>query len=380
MRYIYVFKLLTLKSIFIICGDKGSGKSTFLKDILSHLRTDGFVFNGFVALHHLESDSYVIKNLITNEESLIMQRSAGFEKRPNHFKIFPDGVENGNIWIDGIIKQSPNIAVIDEIGGFELQGKLWHDGLTRILESDISLIFTVKTKHLDEVIKKWKIHNAVVFNTADSVDSKMAYEKVKGSLLSDITGVILAGGQSSRMGFNKADAVIAGESMLFRMIEKVQEVTSKIILSTGSLTYSGIPWPQIPDVHFQCGPMGGIYSALNVSSSVLNLIVSCDIPLVSASLLKYIVSQAVKSSALITIPVDCTGQQQMLCGVYHRNLLPVLEQQINLNQLKMKSLLNLVPVEFINISKDHPLYQVNAFTNVNTIDSLQQAQNLWNNL
>ena len=195
----------------------------------------------------------------------------------------------------------------------------------------------------------------------------------------EITGVILAGGQSRRMRFNKAEAEVKGKSMLNRMIEKLCEITPNIIVSSGSISYPDIPCMQIPDEFPQYGPMGGIYSALKASTSNLNLIVSCDIPLVSVSLLKYIVSEAKENGALITVSVDCNGQQQMLCAVYHKDILPVLKQQIDLNQLKMKSLLDLVSVEYIYISKEHPLYNEHDFINVNTISTLKLAQELWHN-
>lgn len=168
-----------MKSIFIISGDKGSGKSTFLLNILFLLKTDGFLVEGFIAVHNIDSDSYLIKNVATNEESLIMQRVAGFEKRPDHFKIFTKGVEKGLIWIEEVLEQSPDIAVIDEIGGYELQGRLWSDGFTRLAESCVPLILTVKTKHLHEVVKKWNVNAAIIFYPDDFGNPKKAFEKVK---------------------------------------------------------------------------------------------------------------------------------------------------------------------------------------------------------
>ena len=167
------------KPTIIISGDKGSGKSTFLIDIVYLVQSEGFKVNGFVALHNIESDAYLIKNVATNEEALIMQRVAGYEKRPDHFKISPEGVEKGLTWIEEVLEQSPDIAVIDEIGGYELQGRLWSDGFTKLVESDISLIFTVKAKHLDEVVKKWNIDNAIIFDSVDFNDPKKVVEIVK---------------------------------------------------------------------------------------------------------------------------------------------------------------------------------------------------------
>lgn len=168
-----------IKKVVIISGDKGSGKTTFLVDILSLLQMDGFVVDGFVAIHTIEPDSYLIKNAATREESLIMQRVASYKRRPDHFKIFQEGVEKGLLWIEEILEQSPDIAAIDEIGGYELQGKLWSDGFTRLVESDIPLIFTVKTKYIDEVVKKWNIDPSIIFGSDDFSNSNKAVEKVK---------------------------------------------------------------------------------------------------------------------------------------------------------------------------------------------------------
>ncbi len=193
----------------------------------------------------------------------------------------------------------------------------------------------------------------------------------------DITGIILAGGQSRRMGFNKAEAEIHGDSMLIRMIDKLKELTSTIVVSSGNISYPNIAWPQIPDEYPDCGPLGGIYSALKVSNRSLNLVVSCDIPLVSTSLLKHIVVNATKNEALITVVVDHDDQIHMTCAVYRKNVLPFLEQQLNSHAFKMKDLLALVPVEYIKITREHPLYQENAFTNVNIPSTLEEVRKLW---
>ena len=196
---------------------------------------------------------------------------------------------------------------------------------------------------------------------------------------SDITGVILAGGQSRRMGFNKAEAEMHGESMINRMIDKLKEITPAIVVSNGTVTYPNISWPQISDEYPQCGPLGGIYSVLKASNTSLNLVVSCDIPLVSISLLKHIVDVAAASDALITVPVDHEGQIHMTCAVYRKEVKPFLEHQIHAHAFKMKDLLDLVSVEYIKISKEHLLYYEHAFMNVNKPSTLEEARKLWNN-
>ena len=195
----------------------------------------------------------------------------------------------------------------------------------------------------------------------------------------DITGVVLAGGQSKRMGFNKAQAEMHGESMLIRMINKLQKITPTILISSGATSYPNIHWTQIPDAYPQCGPLGGIYSVLKASETPLTLVVSCDIPLVSIALLEYIVSKAKESNALITLPIDCDGQLQMMCAVYHKDVVPFLQQQIDSSQFKMKKILDFVSVEYVEISREHPLYDEYAFMNVNNPANLEEARKLWSN-
>ena len=197
------------------------------------------------------------------------------------------------------------------------------------------------------------------------------------SLATNVTGVILAGGQSRRMGFNKAEAAIHGRPMLRRMIDKLSGVTPTILLSTGFNTYSGLEWPQIIDEYPDCGALGGIYSALKISGTSLNLVLSCDMPMVSASLLNYLIERAEEKGALITAPVDQDGQLQLLCAVYHKDIIPVMEQQIKAGTLKMKALAAIVPMENVKISKGHPLYNEYAFKNVNTPDALREILRLW---
>ena len=187
----------------------------------------------------------------------------------------------------------------------------------------------------------------------------------------------MAGGQSRRMGFNKAEAMVHGRPMLMHILDKVSAITPLILVSSGNLTYPDIECRQIPDEYPDCGPMGGIYSALKASTTVLNLVVSCDIPLVSVKILNFLIEKAEKGKALITAPVDEYGQLEMLCAVYHKDILPLIEQQIKLRAFKLKNLGALTSIEIVRISKEHPLYDENAFKNVNTPDTLNEARELW---
>lgn len=168
-----------MKSIFVVSDEKGSGKTTFLINILSLLQANGFAVGGFLALHEVESDWYKIIDIKTNKVSPLMQRVATFEKRPHHFKFFPEGVEMGNDCIKELLMHPPDIAVIDEIGGYELRGKLWNSSFTQLVESSVPLIFSVKERLLDKVMAKWSISPSHVFSSADFNSPGKAFECIK---------------------------------------------------------------------------------------------------------------------------------------------------------------------------------------------------------
>ena len=165
--------------IFIISGAKGTGKTSFLIDVLRLLQINGFVVGGFVALHDVQSDCYRIKDIKTNKEAPLMQRVATFDKRPYNFEFFAEGVEMGNNCIEELLIELPDIAVLDEIGGYELEGKLWSNSFTQLIESSIPLIFTTKAKLLDRVIEKWNIKPTLIFQSEDFDNPHKAFEHIK---------------------------------------------------------------------------------------------------------------------------------------------------------------------------------------------------------
>ena len=96
-----------------------------------------------------------------------------------------------------------------------------------------------------------------------------------------ITGIILAGGVSRRLGYrNKALLKIGHKSVIEHIIAALAEVTEDILLITNSPgEYEHLGLPMFEDILPGSGSLGGIYTGLKVSKTHHNLIVACDIPL-----------------------------------------------------------------------------------------------------
>lgn len=124
-------------------------------------------------------------------------------------------------------------------------------------------------------------------------------------------GAILTGGQSTRMGRDKADVVVSGSTMLQKVADALASVADRIVL----LGPDRDRWECWPDsVHAQ-GPLAGIATALARTSTDRVVLVAVDHPYVRPGLLRDLVAI---ESELPVVPVDETGVRQVTCAIYPR--------------------------------------------------------------
>jgi molybdopterin-guanine dinucleotide biosynthesis protein A len=137
-----------------------------------------------------------------------------------------------------------------------------------------------------------------------------------GTEASDLAAFILAGGKSTRMGADKAFVMLEGRTLLARALELAQSVTADVQI-VGEAAKFGEFAPVVEDVFRGCGPLGGIHAALRASGAELNVVLAVDMPFVSPKLLRYLIEQARRSAAPVTV-ARCGGGWQPLCAVYRR--------------------------------------------------------------
>ena len=131
---------------------------------------------------------------------------------------------------------------------------------------------------------------------------------------------ILAGGQSTRMGRDKALVEFHGRPLIEHALEKLRRLGFSASIAGNRpdlVRYAAV----IPDNQPASGPLAGIEASLAVSGDDLNLFLPVDLPLLPVEFLRWMVSRAVEISPLATIP-RLEGRPQPLCAVYHRALLP----------------------------------------------------------
>jgi molybdopterin-guanine dinucleotide biosynthesis protein A len=152
----------------------------------------------------------------------------------------------------------------------------------------------------------------------------------------DITGFVLAGGKSSRMGQDKALLELAGRTLLERAMALVRSVTPEVWI-VGSSTKFEHFGTVVEDAHTNRGPLGGIHAALRSTRSELNLLLAVDLPFVEAPFLAYLAKTARESDAMVTVVRD-SGHWQPLCAVYRRSFGVLAEEALLQRKNKIDAL------------------------------------------
>lgn len=167
-----------MKAIFVISGEKKTGKTQLLKKLIPVLSDTGYCVKGFYAQHDELNDSYSVKNLLSGEVVLLMTRTGMPDEKPGHFQINESGIQAGTKWLKPKKNDDTSVLVLDEIGYYELNELVWHELFAKVIESPNPLIFTTKTKLLPEIIKKWKIHPTAVFYPPEFLSSEKVAKQI----------------------------------------------------------------------------------------------------------------------------------------------------------------------------------------------------------
>lgn len=181
-----------------------------------------------------------------------------------------------------------------------------------------------------------------------------------------VTVSILCGGKSSRMQSEKGLVLFQGMPFIEHIIEAVKPISDKIQLVTNTSDYDYLPCKKIKDIELDKGPVGGIYSALVYSQSETNLILSCDIPLISTELLAELINKHTTDFE-VSVFSD-TNKIHPLIGIYSKKIIKILKKAIDENDLKMMRLLEKVNHQIIEVVGERS----KQFKNVNSLAELNE--------
>ena len=181
-----------------------------------------------------------------------------------------------------------------------------------------------------------------------------------------LSGAILAGGKSTRMGSNKALMRLNGEPMIARVarvLSSCRAIDEVMLITSAPADYVFLNLPAHGDFYFGKGPLAGIHSALRHARHARVLMVACDLPFITAALLDYLCAE---SAAHEITALESEKGVEPLCAVYAKSCTAAIERQLLEGRLKVAEIFDKVNTRIMKLEPSLPGYRPHLFTNVNT--------------
>ncbi len=197
----------------------------------------------------------------------------------------------------------------------------------------------------------------------------------------DVTGVLLAGGNSRRMGEDKRYLVVGEQTLLERGLAVLRSIFQEVlvVIAQDSLPLK-VAARVVRDLVPDCGSLGGLYTGLTQATTPYIFVVACDMPFLDPAVITQFTSR--RASADIVI-AKLAARLHPMHALYGKGCLPVLEQMIRARQLKIQEMLSHAPLH-VRYVTDADLLTIDpsgrSFQNVNTPADLEVARSLLSQL
>ena len=193
-----------------------------------------------------------------------------------------------------------------------------------------------------------------------------------------LTVCIQAGGQSSRMGEDKALKTFLGRPLIQRVVERLSPIADEVIVTTNNADdYRFLGVPLFPDLKPGRGALGGLYTAIASATQPIIAVAACDMPFASASLLEAMSRLLVEEEVDVVIPKSNEGYEPLHAVYRHATCLPAIEAAIAADQWKVIAWFPQVRVRVLT-PEEIKRYDPSglAFWNVNTPEEFSKAEEL----
>lgn len=183
-----------------------------------------------------------------------------------------------------------------------------------------------------------------------------------------ISGIILAGGKSSRMGADKGLLVLEGKTFVEHVIMAMKPLVDDIIIVSDDEAYDQFGYERIDDLIKDAGPVAGLFAGLKHSKTDYNLVLSCDVPLITTEILKELIATNYKSFDVVQVQ---SGEKTMpLIALYHKSCWQLCLDLLKENERRLRVVVGKFKTKSIILLSEFDT----CVKNVNTKDDLKQIK------
>ena len=234
-----------------------------------------------------------------------------------------------------------------------LYTRAWKDSASEVREYAQKVVvsdgsaFDLDLDRIELIDGKWRLRD----------ERRRGSESLRGNA----TAIVMAGGESRRMGVDKSLLRVGGQPMIERICEQLRGHFDEILISANEpekLAFLGLK--VVPDRVRGQGPLMGIASALEASRNELNFVVACDIPQIDVGLVESMLAEARRSGADVVIPTASDQRHEPLYAIYRKSVLDAANQVLAAGGRKIAEIFDLCRVEYFYLSDAKRLANLNT--------------------
>lgn len=190
-----------------------------------------------------------------------------------------------------------------------------------------------------------------------------------------VTGLVLAGGQSRRMGQDKTQLLWQGKTWVDLAAEKLGSFCNEVLILSGSNPIQS-QYPILPDSPKAQGPLAALLSGIHASHHSEIIVLAADFPLIPAGLFPHLYSQW-SADAEVLIP-EVAGQRQYLCSLWRKSALGTLEKAAESGTFALKAIIPELSAQIVDPALIFEGLPPEAFWNINTPEDWENLMKLEN--
>lgn len=228
----------------------------------------------------------------------------------------------------------------------------WKDSAAEVKEYADKIVvsdgrrFDLDIERIELIDGKWTLQNDCNFGEAHKISA---------------TAIVMAGGESTRMGEDKSLLPMDGQPMIERVCGQLQGRFEQILISANEPEKFGfLGLDVVPDRIPGQGPLMGIVSSLEVSRSQLNFVVACDIPNVDIGLAEDMLCEAEKTGADIVLPKTGEDYIEPLFAVYRRSVIEPANKVLACGGRKIADIFGLCKVKYVRLRDEERPVNINT--------------------
>ena len=192
------------------------------------------------------------------------------------------------------------------------------------------------------------------------------------------SAVILCGGKSSRMGFDKCTIKVKNKSLIDIIAEELTQVFENIVLVSNDLEkFRDSNYMVVKDIVENSGPIGAIYTALKVATSKYVFITACDMPIISLDYIRYMI-ELIKSENVQGVVAYNSKYIEPLYAFYSTDMIGAFEMELKKNNYKLHDVIKNSKMYYIEENKWREYCNgMDIFTNLNYKADLIELKNIF---